>query len=62
MERESIQLIVQINDVQREMWVQVHNSLKVVTQLDRMVKKAYDVLAFVSQAFDNMNQEVIATL
>ena len=36
-------------DVQRDLGAQVHKSLKVATQIDRMVKKAYGMLAFIGR-------------
>lgn len=34
-------------DVRRDLGVQVHNSLKVATQIDRVVKKAYAMRGFI---------------
>ena len=36
----------------RDLGVHIHRSLKVVTQVDRAVKKAYSVLTFINRGFE----------
>lgn len=42
-----------VNVEQRDQGVQVHSSLKVVSQVDRVVNKAFGTLAFISQGIEN---------
>jgi len=39
-------------DRQRDLGVQVHRSLKVATQVEKVVKKTYGMLAFISQGIE----------
>jgi len=47
---------------QRDLGVYVHRSLKVATQMDRAVKKAYGVLAFISRGIEFKSCEVMLQL
>ncbi|XP_072335049.1 multiple inositol polyphosphate phosphatase 1b isoform X1 [Scyliorhinus torazame] len=44
---------------QRDLGVYVHTSLKVATQMDRAVKKAYGVLAFINRGVEFKSREVM---
>ena len=48
-------------DRQRDLGVQVHRSLKVATQVEK-VKKAYGMLAFIGQGIEFKNWQVILQL
>lgn len=37
---------------QADLGMQVHSSLKMVSQIDRVVKKAFDILAFIGQGIE----------
>ncbi|XP_059510326.1 adenylate kinase 2, mitochondrial isoform X1 [Stegostoma tigrinum] len=47
---------------QRDLGVQVHSSLKVPTQVDKVVKKAYGVLAFINRGIEFKSREVMLQL
>ncbi|MDZ1603208.1 reverse transcriptase family protein, partial [Klebsiella pneumoniae] len=47
---------------QRDLGVYVHRSLKVATQVDRAVKKAYGVLAFINRGIEFKSREVMMQL
>lgn len=49
-------------DMQRDLGVQFHSSLKQPTQVDRVVKAAYGMLAFIARGTEYNNQEVIMQL
>ncbi|GCC36001.1 hypothetical protein chiPu_0014492 [Chiloscyllium punctatum] len=54
--------ILESADEQRDLGVHVHRSLKVASQVDRAVKKAYSVLAFINRGIEFRNQEVMLQL
>ena len=47
---------------QRDLGVHIHRSLKVATQVDRAVKKAYGVLAFINRGLEFKNRGVMLQL
>ena len=47
---------------QRDLGVYVHRSLKVATQVDRALKKAYGVLAFISRGIEFKSRQVMMQL
>jgi len=47
---------------QRDLRVHVRRSLKVATQVDRAVKKAYSVLAFINRGIEFKSREVMLQL
>lgn len=49
-------------DMQRDLGVQFHSSLKLPTQVDRVVKAAYGMIAFIARGTEYNNQEVIMQL
>ena len=49
-------------DRQRDLGVQVHRSLKVATQVEKVVKKAYDMLAFIGRGTEFKNWKVMLQL
>ena len=49
-------------DEQMDLGVHVHRSLKVATQVDRVVKKAYGVLAFIGRGIEFRSHEVMLQL
>jgi len=49
-------------DEQRDLGVHVHRSLRFATQVDRAVKKAYGVLAFIGRGIELQSQEVMLQL
>ena len=49
-------------DRQRDLGVQVHRSLKVATQVEKIVKKAYGMLAFIGQGTECKNWQVMLQL
>jgi len=49
-------------DRQRDLGVQVHKSLKVATQVVKLVKKAYEMLAFIGRGIEFKNWQVMLQL
>ncbi|PLS49478.1 hypothetical protein CYV29_15670, partial [Carnobacterium maltaromaticum] len=49
-------------DVQRDLGVQVHCSLKVATQVNRVVKKAYGMLSFIGRGIEYKSWQVMLQL
>ena len=49
-------------DRQRDLGVQVHRSLKVAMQVEKVVKKAYGVLAFIGRGIEFKNWQVMLQL
>ena len=49
-------------DRQRDLSVHVHRSLKVAMQVDKIVKKAYSMLAFIGQDIEYKNWQVMLQL
>ena len=49
-------------DRQRDLGVHVHRSLKVATQVDKVVKKAYGMLAFIGRGIEYKNWQVMLQL
>ena len=49
-------------DRQRDLGVQVHRSLKVATQVEKVVKKAYGMLAFIGRGIEFKNWQVMLQL
>eukprot|EP00061_Rhincodon_typus_P002509 g17743.t1 len=49
-------------DVQKDLGAQVRSSLKVATQVDRVVKNEYGMLAFIVQEIEYRSQDVISEL
>eukprot|EP00061_Rhincodon_typus_P008102 g30429.t1 len=49
-------------EAQKDLGVQVHSSLKVATQVEKVVKKAYDMLAFIGQGIEYKGQDVMLQL
>ena len=47
---------------QRDLDVQVHRSLKVATQVEKAVKKAYGMLVFISRGIEFKNWQVMLQL
>ena len=47
---------------QRDLAVQVHSSLKVESQVDRMVKKAFSLLGFIGQNIEYRSWDVLLKL
>ena len=47
---------------QRDLRVQVHSSLKVESPIDRAVKKAFGMLAFINQGIEYRSWEVMLQL
>eukprot|EP00061_Rhincodon_typus_P013072 g39217.t1 len=48
-----------IINIQRDLGIQVHSSLKVATQMDKVVKKAYGMLAFIGRDVEYKNWQVL---
>jgi len=51
-----------ITDMQRDLGVEVHRSLKVRSQMEKVVKKAYGMLAFISRGIEFKNWQVMLQL
>jgi len=49
-------------DRQRDLGVQVHRSLKVATQVEKVVKKEYGMLAFIGRGIEFKNWQVMLQL
>jgi len=49
-------------DRQRDLGVQVHRSLKVAMQVEKVVKKAYSMLAFIGRGTEFKNWQVMLQL
>ena len=49
-------------NIQRDLGVQVHSFLKVATQMDKVVKKAYGMLAFIGRGIEYRNWQVMLQL
>ncbi|XP_059843914.1 P-selectin glycoprotein ligand 1 isoform X2 [Hypanus sabinus] len=47
---------------QRDLGIQIQNSLKVVSQVDRVVKRAFGILAFINQNIEYKNWNVMVRL
>ena len=45
--------------IQRDLSVQIHSSLKVATQVEKVVKKAYGILAFVDWGVEYGNWKIM---
>eukprot|EP00061_Rhincodon_typus_P005695 g25524.t1 len=46
-------------DLQRDLGVQVHRSLKVAAQVDKVVKRAYGMLAFIGRSIEYKDRQVM---
>ena len=49
-------------DRQRDLGVQVHRSLKVAIQMEKVVKKAYGMLAFIGRGTEFKNWQIMLQL
>ena len=47
---------------QRDLGVQVHSSLKVESQVDRVVKRAFGILGFIGQDIEYRNWDILLKL
>eukprot|EP00061_Rhincodon_typus_P007668 g29601.t1 len=48
--------------VQRDLGIEVHSFLKVATEIDRVVKKAYGMLVFIGRGSEYKSQDVMLQL
>jgi len=53
---------LRISSIQWELSVQIHRSLKVATQVDMVVEKAYGMLAFIRRGVEHWNCKIMLQL
>jgi len=54
--------LLRSTETQRDLGVHVHRSLKVATQVEKVVKKAYCMLAFIGKSIEFKNRQVMLQL